>query len=61
MILSAFLARIREMSSSRGVVSAVSSLADALVSAQGNCEGTTETITISERIDRNGLGLTGKN
>jgi hypothetical protein len=39
MILRAFLARIREMSSNRGVVSAVSTLADALGSAQGNCEG----------------------
>ena len=38
MILSAFLARIREISSNRGVVSAVSTLADALGSAQGYCQ-----------------------
>ena len=37
MILSAFLARIREMSSNRGVVSAVSSFADVFGSAQGYC------------------------
>lgn len=35
MILSAFLARIREISSNRGVVSAVSTLADVLCSAHG--------------------------
>ena len=39
MILSAFLARIREMSSDRGVVSAVSTFADILGSAHGYCEG----------------------
>ena len=37
MILSAFLARIREMSSNRGVVSAVSTFVDAFCSAQGYC------------------------
>ena len=39
MILSAFLARIREMSSDRGVVSAVSNFADTFGSAHGYCEG----------------------
>ena len=38
MILSAFLARIREKSSNRGVVSAVSNLAVPFGSAQGYCE-----------------------
>jgi len=57
MILSAFLARIREMSSNRGVVSAVSNLADAFGSAQGYCDVKKP---ISEQIDQNRLALTGK-
>lgn len=52
MILSAFLARIREMSSNRGVVSAVSSLAVAFGSAHGYCKGVKNIAQISERIDR---------
>jgi len=64
MILSAFLARIREMSSNRGVVSAVSSFAVVFGSAQGYCEGVkrmNDTIQIRDGSIGVGLALTGKN
>lgn len=59
MILSAFLARIREISSNRGVVSAVSSFAVVFGSAQGYCqvwENKDNTIQIRARIDRGRFG-----
>lgn len=55
MILSAFLARIREMSSNRGVVSAVSNLAVAFGSAQGYCKGVKNIAQMSGQIDRDRL------
>ena len=59
MILSAFLARILEISSNRGVVSAVSSFADVFGSAQGYYElvrRKKNSIQIRVRIDRDRFG-----
>lgn len=56
MILSAFLARIREMSSNRGVVSAVSNLA-AFGSAQGYCEGRVKKTDADHPLASGSIGI----